>query len=90
MDSLSTSSLSNESIQFSTALKVFPTKGNLVYEYNPFRNYRLNEDKVYYDNRLWSYEEFREEFKDDTYTTVEGIINNSSKIDKEKSAPVIY
>ena len=32
----------NSSIDFDTALKVLPTTGNLVYEYNPFRNYRLS------------------------------------------------
>nr|DAO31364.1 MAG TPA: hypothetical protein [Crassvirales sp.] len=30
-----------ESISFNVQTKVLPTKGNLVYEYNPFRNYRL-------------------------------------------------
>lgn len=28
-------------ISFSVQTKMLPTKGNLVYEYNPFRNYRL-------------------------------------------------
>jgi hypothetical protein len=34
--------LNKKIYNFSTALKVFPTKGNLVYEYNPFRNYRID------------------------------------------------
>jgi len=37
-----------------TALKVLPTEGNLVYEYNPFRNYRLSETGYIYKNRLYS------------------------------------
>ncbi len=48
----------NESYQFNTFTKTFPNKGNLVYEYNPFRNYRLEEDTIYYKNRLWNYQEF--------------------------------
>lgn len=51
-------SLKDTSYKFTTALKVFPTEGNLVYEYNPFRNYRLEEDMIYYKNRLWTYKEF--------------------------------
>jgi hypothetical protein len=35
-------------IDFKTALKLYPDSGNLVYEYNPFRNYRLNEDMFDY------------------------------------------
>lgn len=41
-------------IQFGVALKVTPSKGNLVYEYNPFRNYRLSQITYFYKNRLFS------------------------------------
>ena len=44
----------NQPIEFATALKTLPTKGNMVYEYNPFRNYRIDEDCYKYDNKLWS------------------------------------
>lgn len=44
----------NSDIKLMTALKVLPTKGNLVYEYNPFRNYRLSEPGYIYKNRLYS------------------------------------
>ena len=30
-----------QEMKFGVGLKVLPTEGNLVYEYNPFRNYRL-------------------------------------------------
>ena len=36
-------------LSFEVNTQVMPTKGNLVYEYNPFRNYRLTEDKYYYN-----------------------------------------
>jgi len=37
-------------IKFGVLSKVTPTKGNLVYEYNPFRNYRLTNYKFEYNN----------------------------------------
>lgn len=44
----------SKDIQFGVALKVTPSKGNLVYEYNPFRNYRLSQTAYFYRNRLFS------------------------------------
>lgn len=44
----------SKDIQFGVALKVTPSKGNLVYEYNPFRNYRLSQTAYFYKNRLFS------------------------------------
>ena len=40
-----------------------PTKGNLVYEYNPFRNYRLTQDKYLYQGDYYTMEELQKEFK---------------------------
>jgi hypothetical protein len=34
--------LIDNELKFNTQLKILPTKGKLVYEYNPFRNYRLS------------------------------------------------
>ena len=42
------------SIEFAVGLKTLPTKGNLVYEYNPFRNYRLSKTGYLYKNRLYT------------------------------------
>lgn len=47
-------SVLSKDIQFGVALKVTPSKGNLVYEYNPFRNYRLSQITYFYKNRLFS------------------------------------
>lgn len=41
-------------MDFGVALKVLPSKGNLVYEYNPFRNYRLTQTGYLYKNRLFT------------------------------------
>ena len=51
----------DNSYTFKTALKVLPTEGNLVWEYNPFFNYRLDHDMIFYKNRLMEYEEFADE-----------------------------
>ena len=41
-------------INLEVQTKVVPTKGNLVYEYNPFRNYRLNQNMYEYQDSLYS------------------------------------
>ena len=48
--------------QFRLALKTLPEEGNLVYEYNPFYNYRLNETKILFRDKLYTIEEFSKEF----------------------------
>lgn len=47
---------------FNLALKTLPEEGNLVYEYNPFYNYRLNETKILFRDKLYTLEEFSKEF----------------------------
>ena len=43
-----------EPIKFDSLFKYLPQKGNMVYEYNPFRNYRLTENKYFYKNKFYS------------------------------------
>lgn len=61
--------LGSDSFSFNVGLKVLPTEGNLVYEYNPFYNYRINETMIYYQERLWSLEDFWDEFAISTSDT---------------------
>lgn len=49
-------------IAFDVQTKVLPTKGNIVYEYNPFRNYRLTENKFEYNSYLYTQTELEEYF----------------------------
>ncbi len=49
-------------ITFNLYSKVLPTKGNLVYEYNPFRNYRLNENMYEYKGDIYSLYELSSKF----------------------------
>ena len=80
-DVLNSSNSDNQDIiEFSALLKVLPQKGNLVYEYNPFRNYRLNEIRYYYKNGLYSIEELNDlgiTLKDNT--TWEGVPANEAE-----------
>jgi hypothetical protein len=51
----------NEPIKFGLMSKILPTKGNMAWEYNPFRNYRLTEPKYYFRNKYWSKEDLGNE-----------------------------
>lgn len=46
--------LGTDGIKFGVGLKILPSKGNLVYEYNPLRNYRLTQTGYLYKDRLYS------------------------------------
>ena len=52
----------NTKIPLEAQVQALPTKGNLVYEYNPFRNYRLSESKYHYKNDYYSLEELELQF----------------------------
>ena len=43
-----------DQLKFSVALKTLQTEGNLVYEYNPFRNYRVTELSYQYKGQIYS------------------------------------
>lgn len=49
------------SISFGLMSKILPSKGNLAWEYNPFRNYRLEKAKYYFRNKFLTKEELEEE-----------------------------
>lgn len=52
----------NNIINFNVQTKVLPTKGNLVYEYNPFRNYRLTQIKYEYQEQFYTEQELEDTF----------------------------
>lgn len=52
----------NSDLNFSVMTNKLPTKGNLVYEYNPFRNYRLSENKYLYKEAYYTLKELEEQF----------------------------
>lgn len=51
-----------DEISFGLMLKRYPQKGNIVYEYNPFYNYRLDEDMYEYKDKLYTLEELNTKF----------------------------
>lgn len=78
----------NNNLQFSVQTKVTPTKGNLVYEYNPFRNYRLSEDMYEYKNSYHTLEQLKDKYgiyiQDNSWFNSQGAI-----LDYTKEVPVL-
>lgn len=54
--------LIDDPINLKAQTKTIAPKGNLVYEYNPFRNYRLSEIKYHYKDAYYSLKELEETF----------------------------
>ena len=52
----------NNSLSFNSAYKVLQQEGNLVYEYNPFRNYRLSKQAFEYQNHIYTLAELESKF----------------------------
>lgn len=48
---------SEETFTIDVNTKLLPNQGSLVYEYNPLRNYRLNEIRYFYNNRFYTEKE---------------------------------
>lgn len=70
----------NTPISFSTLFRTLKQKGNLVYEYNPLRNYRVTKDNSFiYQNRLFTVKELLQELG---YTTIEISGDESIPIEK--------
>ena len=60
-------------LSLNTMMKVLPTKGNLVYEYNPLRNYRLTQNKYEYQEQFYTEQELEDTFDiiiDKTYKVI--------------------
>ena len=54
--------LLNNELLFEVNTQVMPTKGNLVYEYNPFRNYRLSQNMLEYKGDYYTQKQLEEQF----------------------------
>ena len=82
----------NNEINFNVQTKVLPTKGNLVYEYNPFRNYRLTQIKYEYQEQLYTEQELEDNFNifiDKTYEVVpNATIQNGKKVALENGTAI--
>ncbi len=82
----------NSIINFNVQTKVLPTKGNLVYEYNPFRNYRLTQIKYEYQEQLYTEQELEDNFNiiiDKTYEVVpNAMLEGDKKVELENSPAI--
>lgn len=82
----------NNEISFNVQTKVLPTKGNLVYEYNPFRNYRLTQIKYEYQEQLYTEQELEDNFNifiDKTYEVIpNATIQNGKKVSLENGTAI--
>lgn len=82
----------NNEISFNVQTKVLPTKGNLVYEYNPFRNYRLTQIKYEYQEQLYTEQELEDNFNifiDKTYEVIpNATIQNGKKVALENGTAI--
>ena len=71
-------------VKFTYAFKTLKNKGNLVYEYNPFRNYRLSKTMYEYQNSVYSYEELNSLFNIKLYIkNKEGEYEESENAEKD-------
>lgn len=77
------------SYQFKVALKTYSQQGNLVYEYNPFHNYRLNSTMIFYQNRLMSIEEFCA-IIGKTENDLKGLQSWDNIIPNSETKPIVY
>lgn len=76
--------------KFTSVYKMFPTEGNLVYEYNPFRNYRLSDTKVYYKNRYWTLKEIAAELGMDAEALENGEVSSWQNVPASETPPIVY
>ena len=72
-----------QAINLEVQTQVVPTKGNLVYEYNPFRNYRLTKRMYEYNGDLLSEEELLQRYGLQVYKKEEDNKNNKCWADKD-------
>ena len=74
--------LLNNELLFEVNTQVMPTKGNLVYEYNPFRNYRLSQNMLEYKGDYYTQEQLEKKFgiKIDGETWKKGDVDVSQDI----------
>lgn len=79
-------SIIKDSIKFTSAFKTIKDKGNLVYEYNPFRNYRLNSPMYEYENGLYTLTELTEKFQISVSAkSEEDLLNGTDPIEWSKN-----
>ena len=54
--------MQNFNYNFQLQTQVTPTKGQLVYEYNPFRNYRCTQNMYQYKGDYYTLDQLKKQF----------------------------
>jgi hypothetical protein len=62
MAKITWTNLLSSNVNFEVQTKVLPTKGHLVYEYNPLRNYRLDRTMFEYKGEYYTELQLSESF----------------------------
>ena len=70
-------------INLSVLTKVAPTKGNITYEYNPFYNYRIQQNMYEYQGNLYTLAELWSNFKTTLKCRIIVKYKNENKEDEE-------
>ena len=86
---MTSSNIKEINYQFKVALKSLSQQGNLVYEYNPFHNYRLSRTMIYYQGRLMEVQEFCD-LLGITEEELEKRTSWDGLIPKSEALPVVY
>lgn len=85
-----------KNINFGLLSKRLPSSGNLAWEYNPFRNYRLTKSKYFFRNKFFSKEELEEELgkkileEDKDWSKFKKSDTLPNGISDQESDPVFY
>lgn len=77
-------------INLKTAFKKYPQYGNLAWEYNPLRNYRVNEITYFYKNRLYSIEELASELNCSVNDIKQSDSWQSLGVPQYETNPILY
>ena len=77
-------------IKFAVQTKVLPTKGQLVYEYNPFRNYRCTQSMFEYNGDYYTQDQLKEKFGIEPSQDKQSWLRNGEVDDDLKNDITLY
>ena len=77
-------------IKFAVQTKVLPTKGQLVYEYNPFRNYRCTQTMFEYKGDYYTQDQLKERFDIEPSYDKQSWLQNGEVNDDLKNDITLY
>lgn len=77
-------------IEFAVQTKVLPTKGQLVYEYNPFRNYRCTQSMFEYNGDYYTQDQLKEKFGIEPSEDKQSWLRNGEVDDDLKNDITLY